>query len=184
MSREYDFTLALTGVTELTPHVVDKLYEAGLDDATLALRYGRVYATFSREAPSMKEAVLSAITNVRDAGIGANVLRVDECNLVTQAEIARRSGRSRQMIHQYINGTRGPGDFPPPVCDLCEGSPLWAWCEVAYWLFENNLVKEDVFREAEEIDAINLALELEQIRKKNPALADEIMKSVGADLCG
>ncbi|MGC1274412.1 MAG: helix-turn-helix transcriptional regulator [Planctomycetaceae bacterium] len=180
MSREYDFTLALTGVTELTPHVVDRLYEAGLDDATLALRYGRAYATFSREAASMKEAVLSAIADVRDAGVGANVLRVDECNLVTQAEIARRSGRSRQMIHQYINGKRGPGGFPPPVCDLCEGSPLWAWCEVASWLFENNLVKEELFRDAEEIDAINLALELGQIREKNPALAEEILKSVGA----
>lgn len=70
MSHEYDFTLALTGISELTPDVVDRLYEAGFDDATLAIRHGRAYATFSREAPSLNEAVLSAIANVRDADVG------------------------------------------------------------------------------------------------------------------
>src|SRR4029079_9205825 len=111
---EYDFTLALTGITELTREIEDALFEAGCDDATLSLRCGRIYATFSREADSLKDAILSAINDVRNAGIGADVLRVDECNLITQAEIARKSGRSRQLIHQYIKGIRGPGGFPPP----------------------------------------------------------------------
>jgi len=111
---EHDFTLVLTGFTRLTERVENALYEAGCDDATLSMRCGRPYLTFSRVAPSLKEAILSAIRDVRKAGIGADVLRVDDCSLVTQADIARKIGRSRQLVHQYITGTRGPGAFPPP----------------------------------------------------------------------
>lgn len=45
---EYDFTLELTGVGELTPAVADALFEAGCDDATLSSRGGRVYLAFTR----------------------------------------------------------------------------------------------------------------------------------------
>ncbi len=180
MTSEYDFTLALTGVSELNRETEDALYEAGCDDATLNLRNGRVYAAFSRSAKSMKDAILSAIADVRKADVGADVLRVDDCNLVTQAEIARKSSRSRQMIHQYIRGVRGPGGFPPPVCELCDDKPLWYWCEVAYWLWTNNLIKEEMFREAQEIGIINSALELEHGKKRTPGLTAEVVKSIGS----
>jgi hypothetical protein len=179
MKTEYDFTLALTGISELNQKIEDALYEAGCDDATLSVRSGRVFVTFSRNADSLKDAILSAIHDVRKANIGAEVLRVDECNLVTQAEIARKSGRSRQMIHQYIKGIRGPGGFPPPVCDLCEGQPLWYWCEVAYWLWTNNLIKEVMYREAQELDVINTVLELNTSQRRTPGLTQEVVKSVG-----
>lgn len=35
---EHDFTLVLYGISELTREVVDALYEAGCDDATIASR--------------------------------------------------------------------------------------------------------------------------------------------------
>jgi len=160
--------------------VEDALYEAGCDDATLSLRFGRVYLTFSRSADSLKDAILSAIADVHKAKIGADVLRVDECNLVTQAEIARNSGRSRQHIHQYIRGVRGPGNFPPPVCALGENSPLWYWCEVAYWLAENNLIKQETLRDAEELDVINSVLEMKHNREKKPDLTAEVMRLLGS----
>src|SRR5438128_2847676 len=94
--REHDFALVLTGISDLTAEVEDALFKAGCDDATLSIRVGRVYLTFSRTAPTLKDAIFSAIRNVRDAGIGADVLRIDECDLVTQAEIARRINRPRQ----------------------------------------------------------------------------------------
>jgi hypothetical protein len=176
--QEHDFTLVLTSIAELTPEVEDALFQAGCDDATLSARSGRVFLTFSRKAESLLEAILSAINDVRRASIGADVLRVDDCNLVTQAEIAHRSRRSRQQIHQYITGERGPGSFPPPACNICEGHPLWYWCEVADWLWQNNLIREDVVREAEEVALINSCLEFEHQQKRNPGLAQQVRQSV------
>ena len=148
---EHDFTLVLTGIADLTPKVEAAIFEAGCDDATLSMRGGRPFLTFSRTAPTLKQALLSSISDVRNANIGADVLRVDICNLVTQSDIAKRISRSRQLVHQYITGVRGPGAFPAPVCNISDddASPLWYWCEVASWLFENNMIPEEALREAQ-----------------------------------
>ncbi|MCZ2342824.1 MAG: helix-turn-helix transcriptional regulator [Bacteroidales bacterium] len=156
--REYDFTLILAQPSELTDVMVDALFEAGCDDATPSVSYGRVWLEFSRSATSYKEAVLSAIRDVGDAGIGAEVSQVDECRYVTQAETARRIGKSPQYIHQLITGKRGPGRFPPPACHLSEGVLLWSWCEVALWLFQNNIIPQDLYEQAEINHAINTVL--------------------------
>lgn len=177
--REHDFTLVLGGIGELTPAIEKAIVQAA-DDATLAMRSGRPFLTFSRRAPSMKDAILSAIEDVRKANVGVTILRVDYCNLVTQSDIARKIGRSRQLVHQFIVGFRGPGGFPPPACDITDGAPLWFWCEVAHWLWENNMVREDVLRDAEEVDVINSVLELERQKKLNPELTREVVESVTA----
>jgi hypothetical protein len=175
---EHDFTLVLADPIELTEEVEDALYNAGCDDATISLRAGRMFITFSRVGESLKDSVLAAIANVRKANIGTDVLRVDYCNLVTQADIARKIGRSRQLVHQYMMGQRGPGGFPPPVCEICDGQFLWFWCEVAYWLYENSMVREHVLRDAEEVEVINNVLELERQRKRTPELTREVIDSV------
>ena len=176
--REHDFALVLTGITELTPEAENALFEAGCDDATISVRSGRVFLTFSRTAPTLPDAIISAIQDVRRAGVGAEVLRVDYCNLVTQADIARKIGRSRQLVHQYITGARGPGGFPAPACNITDDSPLWFWCEVAYWLWQNDMIREDVLREAEEVAVINSVLEFEYQRQLKPDRTEEIRRAV------
>jgi hypothetical protein len=176
--REHDFALIVKGVSELTEEVEDRLFKAGLDDATLSIRYGLLYIEFSRVAKSLKDAILSAIRDVQKAGIGAEVLRVDECNLVTSSEIARRIGRTRQMVHQYMNGQRGPGGFPPPECHLNEGKPLWAWCAVSYWMVQNNILRPEESWNAEVVFAINNALENERQRQRQPKLINEIKEEL------
>lgn len=180
--REHEFTLVLTGIVELSPEVVDAFYEAGCDDATLASRSGRIVATFSRTAASLKDAILSAIQCVRKANIGADVLRVDYCNLLSQADIARKIERSRQLVHQYWTGARGPGGFPPPACELCDGTWLWFWCEVATWLWQNDMIKEGVLRDAQQVEAINSVLELAWQKRENRELTNEVIKAVSATL--
>ena len=165
---EFDFTLLLDGISQVSTEVEDSLFAAGCDDATISVRAGRVYLTFSRTAASLKDAILSAIKNVREADVGAMVLRVDQCTLITQAEIARRIGRSRQLVHQYITGARGPGGFPPPACHITADAPLWYWCEVAYWLSEHNIIREEDSREAQDLTVINSALELAWQRRISP----------------
>ena len=176
---EYDFTLLLNGVSEITDDIERSLYEAGCDDATISVRSGRMYLTFSRHAPSMKDAILSAVANIRDSQIGATVVRVDQCDLVSQSEIARRIDRTRQLVNQYISGQRGPGGFPGPACNIIDGAPLWYWCEVAYWLFENSIIKEDSLRDAQDLSVINSVLEFEFQRR----LAPEVTKEILNELC-
>ena len=171
---EHDFTLILDGVTHLTPAMEDALFEAGCDDATICVRAGRAFLTFSRAAATMKEAILGAIRDVLDANIGARILRVDSCDLVAQSEIARKIGRTRQLVSQYIAGTRGPGGFPAPACNITDGPPLWYWCEVASWLWQHDMVKEEVAREAREMAAINSALKVNYCRGMAPDLVDEV----------
>ena len=175
---EFEFTLLLDGVDQITSDLEDALFEAGCDDATISLRSGRVYLTFSRSATSLKEAIISAIKNVHQSGIGATVLRVDQCDLVTPSEIARRINRSRQLVHQYITGRRGPGGFPAPACNVTGSAPRWHWCEVADWLWKNGIINEEELREAQELTVINSVLELERQRRESPELTQEIMKAL------
>jgi hypothetical protein len=81
-------------------------------------------------------------------------------------------------VNQYISGARGPGGFPGPVCNITDGVPLWAWCEVAFWLFENNLIREDVLREAQDLTVINNVLELERQLQVSPELTKEILQAL------
>lgn len=178
--REYDFALVVDGVNELTQRVEDALFEAGCDDATLSIQYGLLYMEFSRTAESLKDAILGAIRDVYKADIGARVLRVDECNLVTASEIARRMDRSRQQVHQYITGQRGPGGFPPPECYLVDHKPLWAWCAVSYWLVQNNLLRPEESWNAEVVSAINNALESVRQRERHPDLVNEVNRELSS----
>ena len=176
--REFDFALLLTGPTEFTDAMADALFAAGCDDATPSVCYGRVSLEFSRTAPSYKDAVLSAIGDVRKAGIGADVWQIDDCDLVTQAEVARKVGKSPQYVQQLMSGKRGPGRFPPPVCHLSENTLLWQWCEVSQWLCENNVVKPEVVEQARLTFAINLALEKLHRPGPDAALIEEIAQSL------
>jgi len=176
--REHDFVLVLGGITEVIAEAENALFESGCDDCTISVRFGRVFLSFSRTAPSLKEAILSAIRDLKKADSGADVLRVDHCNLVSQADIGRKIGRSRQLVHQFINGTRGPGGFPSPACEITDGAPLWYWCEVAHWLWQNDMIKENAVRDAREVAAINTVLELQYHRQIEPALVEEIFRDL------
>lgn len=178
--REHDFALVVGGVDELSEAVEHALFEAGCDDATVSMQYGLLYLEFSRSAASLKDAIISAIEAVEGAGIGAQVLRVDDCNLVTAADIARRIDRSRQMVHQYMTGERGPGGFPPPECYLVDHKPLWAWCEVSYWLAQNNLLRPEECWDAEVVAAINNVLEVRRQKKRHPGLIEDVNRELQA----
>ena len=68
------FTVQIGGVDPARDDYVDALYEAGCDDAVVAVVDGAVYLDFNREAPSFDEAVESAKRDVERAG--ARVIQV------------------------------------------------------------------------------------------------------------
>ncbi len=179
---EFDFALILDG-PELTDSIASELYDAGCDDATLSMQYGAIRLEFSRRAESLQQAIITAIQNVHRAKQGLTVLQIDECDLVNQAEIARRWGRSRTLVGQYVAGSRGPGGFPPPSCHLSDTQPLWRWCEVAFWLAEHDLIKREVVHEAQVKATINNQLERLHQLCRNPRLTEEISKSIIDTIC-
>jgi hypothetical protein len=173
--HEHDFILVLDGITEITRTIEDALFQAGCDDATISSRSGRVFLSFTRGSPSLLDAILSAIRDVEAAEIGATILRVDDCNLVTQAEIARKIGRSRQVVHQFISGVRGPGGFPPPSCHIADEASLWRWSEVAYWLWQNGMLEENALRDAQDLETVNSVLEFNRLKRLDPASVDRVL---------
>lgn len=179
--HEYDFSLILSGVTELTDDQAEVLFAAGCSDATPSVIYGRVWLEFSRVATSYKDAVLSAIRDVRRANIGADVERIDECSLVTLSEIARKIGKTPQYVHQLVTGVRGPGRFPPPECHLTDTVLLWAWCAVSFWLAQNNIVRPEVVEDLDTAHLINNALEeLREGRCPPPTATEHLKKELAA----
>lgn len=173
--QEYDFALILNGITEVTPELVDAFFEAGCDDATLGMQCGVAQIEFSRWAASMKEAILSGIRDVCKVGRGVTVRQIDDCNLVTQSEIARRINRSRQLVHQFTTGQGGVGQFPAPL--FIGQKPYWAWCEVSYWLYQNNIIRREVLDQAEVVFTINNFLDRIHQERKNGPLVHEIEES-------
>jgi len=71
--QTHEFTLVLLGVPELTPDVLNSLFDSGCDDALIGMRDGVAFADFSRDGPSLDEAVRSAIRDVGNAGITARI---------------------------------------------------------------------------------------------------------------
>jgi hypothetical protein len=126
---DHHFTLTISGA--LTDDRLDALFEAGCDDATFSTKGPLTFGEFDRDAPTLLDAVLSAITAVESAKIG-EVLHVDPDELVWASEIGERTGRSRQSIDLLVRGQRGPGDFPLPASHATR-NPLWRWSEVEAW---------------------------------------------------
>jgi hypothetical protein len=131
---EWTFRLTLRGI-ELTDDQLDALHKAGCDDGSFSAEPdGTVLGFFDRDAPTEQDAVLSAIVDIEQSGVGARVLRVQaDDDWLTTSEIAERVGRSRQSVALLARGQRGPGGFPPPVARRDSSNPLWRWAEVEAW---------------------------------------------------
>jgi hypothetical protein len=131
--RTYEFTLLVEGADLQRDAAQNALFEAGCDDATIAVTAGVQHLHFDREARSFADALVSAISEVEHEGLGVRVVRVAPDEYVTLAEIAKRTGRTRESVRLLATGDRGPGDFPPPAARAEQRNRLWRWAEVARW---------------------------------------------------
>ena len=151
---EQHFELTIRG--ELSDVCLDALFEAGCDDATFSAKGGLIFGAFDRDAPTMVDAVISAIEAVESVE-GLEVLRVDPDEFVWASEIAERTGRTRQSVDQLVKGQRGPGGFPAPATHATR-NPLWRWSEVEVW-FAAYEGREPNMERSLVIGAINGALQ-------------------------
>ena len=119
-----------TAVDEATS---DLLFEAGLDDAAVTAFDGHPALDVDREASTLLDAIASAIVQAESVP-GMQVLRVEGEELVSQADIAERTGRSRQAVNHWIKRDADSSGFPEPAYGASTRSPLWRWVDVQAWL--------------------------------------------------
>jgi hypothetical protein len=170
----YSFTLILAGSPTVNRALEDGLFEAGCDDALLGSRNGVTFLDFDREAASLEEAIDSAILDVES--VGQKVKRIEPDDFVNVAEIARRTGHSRECIRLYVLGRRGPGGFPPPTSGIKRTSPLWRWSDVAEW-FSKRQPDCPAYQDALAIKKTNAYLEFRQCFPE-VGLVDDVRRAV------
>ncbi len=171
----YTFTLVLDGVQDLTTEFEAAVFETYEGGAGLGVACGIAVLDFlEREANSAQEAILSAIEAIEKAGTEARVIRVEPDDLVTAAEIADRTNRTRESIRLLASGKRGRGGFPSSVRGTSTRTRLWRWGDVLDWMQKQYPNDEGLCRSAKEdaelacaIPAINGALALRRYGSAN-----------------
>jgi hypothetical protein len=75
--KTYEFDVILKGTPEVTDEQADALFMHGCDDGTPVIRDGLAWVHFGREAPSLEEAIHSAVSQVRSAGLAVSKVELD-----------------------------------------------------------------------------------------------------------
>lgn len=133
----HTFTVMLD--REPTDEEQDRLYEAGLDDASVGTENGSGLLHVDREALTLDDAILSVLHDLRLAGFRATGLL--QSDLVSLKTIAQRAGRSYEGLRLLATGKRGPGGFPPPLSG--DGWSLYSWALVSAWLRQHYGVADE-----------------------------------------
>jgi hypothetical protein len=96
--HSHEFTLVLSGVSELTPELADALYEATGGDIECNMRDAVVFLEFDRAASTLHDAINSAIRDVERAHDGIRVVRVesDAANTIAKINAALLGAASGQ----------------------------------------------------------------------------------------
>jgi len=123
----YEFTVRLDRIPD--DDGLNALFEAGLDDSAPEIGNGAAVLHVTREADSLARAIVTAVADIERAGYQA--VGIDSEDLVTLADIAARTGRTRESVRLLSLGKRGPGGFPAPVTSGAWA--LYSWATVHEW---------------------------------------------------
>ena len=87
--KTHSFTLILAGVANITPKLADALYEATHGDIELNMLDGVAFLEFERKAPTLREAITTAVRDVESTDIWRCVLcargiRIEAANVIAK----------------------------------------------------------------------------------------------------
>lgn len=173
--NHYDFALkfALRHDDDDPEACVNRLYEAGCDDAIVGIgKRGRISLSFTREANSAHDAVITALDDVKRAIPDARFIEATP-DFVGVTDIAEILGFSRQNMEKLLR-TSGQ-EFPPPVHD--GKRPVWHLEPVLKWFTENQKREIDIV--LLEISSINMRCNIaKQESKLTDAIPDQLRAMV------
>ncbi|WDY59010.1 helix-turn-helix transcriptional regulator [Pseudomonas sp. PSKL.D1] len=167
---EYEFTLKYQlAEGEDADALLERLAEAGCDDALVGIgQPGRLALAFVRESSSAKEAIASALNDVRQAVPGARLIEATP-DLVGLTDVAELVGVSRQNMRKLMLAHMH--SFPAPIH---EGSTsLWHLAEVLAWLQARGsyAIGEQIVELAREAMTVNVIRAHERVFGAPQALA-------------
>jgi hypothetical protein len=173
MNREYDFTLKFSVPPDFVQDQLESsLFQAGCDDAIIGLgQKGRLALNFTREAESAKEAMLSALQQVKKAVPEARLVEAGP-DLVGISDIASLLNFSRQNMRKLIQTHMA--SFPLPVHE--GGSALWHLVDVLAWFSETQkrAIPTDLMDVAGVSMGVNLVREVRRVDHQLQAQLDNI----------
>ncbi len=159
--NEYEFELVFKLPFQIAnmDDITDNLFKAGCNDATVSFnKMGIMTLSFDREAVSAKEAIESAVENVKEA-LPEAILVEASPDYVTITEISSYFGTSRQNTRKLFEK-----DMPIPVH---VGKPsMWHLSNVLEWFKNNNTAKaidNNLFEIAQTNKAINSQRQMQRM---------------------
>ena len=75
--KTYEFNVVLKDTTDVTDDQADALFAAGCEDGTPASSNGIAWVHFDRQAPSLEEAIRSAVGQIQAAGFATARVEID-----------------------------------------------------------------------------------------------------------
>lgn len=129
---EYEFTLKYQlDATDCNPDdLVERLGAAGCDDALIGIgQPGQLGFKFTREAASAKDAVKSALADIRDTVPTARLVEAGP-DFVGLTDVAELMGMSRQNLRKLM--VANPATFPVQV--HAGSSGVWHLADLLSWL--------------------------------------------------
>ena len=172
---EYEFTLKYQLAADDCDHdeIVERLAEAGCDDATIGVgQPGRIALVFAREAVTALAALMSALEDVKRALPTARLVEAAP-DFVGLTDVADVAGVSRQNMRKLM--LSHAADFPIPVH---EGNPsVWHLWDVLAWLNTRGGydIKSAILEVAKSAKQVNLAKEARELEPQvNRQLEDLI----------
>lgn len=172
---EYDFTLKYQLAAQDCNHdeIVERLAEAGCDDATIGIGLpGRIALVFAREGSSALQALMSALEDVKRAVPTARLVEAAP-DFVGLTDVADVAGVSRQNMRKLM--LSHAADFPIPVHE--GNSSVWHLWDVLAWLDTRGGydIKPDILEVAKSAKQVNLAKEARELEPQvNRQLEDLI----------
>jgi predicted DNA-binding transcriptional regulator AlpA len=151
--------------------LVERLGESGCDDAAIGIgQPGRIALDFTREARSVKDAIISALRDVKTAIPDAELIEVTP-DFVGLTDVAELVGVSRQNMRKLM--LAHPTTFPAPVH---EGSAsVWHLAHILQWLAERG----DYSIEKPLLDVATMAMQI-NLAKEAQGMDGPVQKEVRA----
>ena len=177
---EYEFQIFCRDVDMSDDSFLDRLYEAGCDDALVSFKDGYVCLDFSRASESAEDAVLSAIRDFGHSAVGGTIERIEPDDLASLSEIARRTGVTRASLQKYARGISKVGeDFPQPAANISGARrELYSAAEVINWMH----AKERVVLPGHSTELVNVIAKINQALFVAKARKDDEINRLAAQL--